>query len=96
MADLGSSHNAAFSDGLNFTQNTGRGNDSSVTLTDGGLDATSARWAALTPKGIVSGLTGDGAGDDSPFERVQRTSGSYDAGSLPEFEDNLTNGSDQE
>ena len=96
MADIGGSHNAAFSDGLNFTQNTGKANAGSITLgTDTGLDQTSERWSSMTPHGVVhQALNAGSQGDDSSFERLQRdSSGGYQPGSMATFQDQIDQGS---
>jgi hypothetical protein len=59
MAAIGSSQNAELNAGIDHLANAGHGNDSSVTL-NGGLEADSARWdamtgqAATTPHSVLS------------------------------------------
>jgi hypothetical protein len=98
MADISGSQSDAFNDGLNFTRNSGRGNDSSITLggaassSDRGLDSTSARWSAMTPHAVLAqASTGQ---EDTSWEAMQRSEGTYQPGSMTAMQDRLSDGSD--
>jgi hypothetical protein len=101
MAYRGSQTNAEFGLGVNHVTNAGRGNAGSITLngsagiSDEGLDSTSAGWNSLTPRGVLASVVG-GSQDDTPWEQLQRDSGGYEPGQMPVFEDQLTNGSDNQ
>jgi hypothetical protein len=75
MPDIGSSHNAAFSDGLNFTQNMGKANAGSITL-GGSLqsgDGMNAHGVLATTVG-----TGSPADTNSGVEFGQQALGNRD------------------
>jgi hypothetical protein len=85
--------NDAFNSGVAHQVNPGRSNASSITLgTDSGLDQTSQRWDSMTPRGVLASTVG--GPDDSAYERLGRTAGGYAPGSMPQLQDQLSNGSD--
>ena len=92
--------NDAFSAGVNHVRASGRTNDQSLTLgqdasmADQGLDQTSERWNAMSPRGIVSSLTAPALGLDSGYEGLARTEGVYQPGQMESLEDRLSDGSD--
>ena len=92
MANIGGSQTDAFGAGINHLTNTGRSNESSITLGDAGLGQTSARWDGMTPHSVLASTAG--GQDDSPFERVQRESGGYQPGQIENFQDQISNGDD--
>jgi hypothetical protein len=92
MPYYGSNHNAEFQAGQSPLVNTTRSNDSSITLADGGLQADSDRWNALTPHGVLNSATA-GSSDDSSWERLQRDQVSgYQPGSMTKMQDQIGNG----
>jgi hypothetical protein len=93
MAAIGSSHNDAFSDGLNYAQNTGRANDNSVTL-GGSLQATSDRWNSLTPHGVLGTTVGTSSQDDGAWQDYERDAGGYKPGQFEQMTDQLSLGND--
>jgi hypothetical protein len=91
MPYYGSNHNAEFQAGINHQVNPGRSNPGSITLADGGLQADSDRWAAMTPHGVLNSATA-GSSDDSSWERMQRGQGGYAPGSMTKMQDQIGNG----
>lgn len=68
-----------FAAGLNHQVNPGRANEGSITLNDAadssgqGLDATSARWDAMTPHQVLRttlGAAGDTGSDQTSYEEA--------------------------
>jgi hypothetical protein len=95
-ANIGGSHNDAFSQGLNHQRNeTGHANDFTLSdtgsLSDPGLQDSSARFNDLVPHGVVSQQTT--GGNDTGFEPLERESGSYTPGSMESMQDKLSDGS---
>lgn len=103
MANIGGSHNDAFMTGVNHAANSGRGNDNSITLNDSadsadsadqGLGQASAHWNGMTPHGVLNTAMTAAGQDDSPFERMGRVSGSYQPGQMATFQDQVSQGTD--
>ena len=92
MAYFGSQPNDEFSAGVSHLANTGRANDFSHTLGDAGLDQTSARWAATTPRAVLASAMRAGSQDDGSYERYQREQDGYAPGSMEQFQDQLSGG----
>jgi hypothetical protein len=93
MPSYGSQSNDAFTSGVAHQVNTGRGNDSSVTL-GGSLQAASDRFNALTPHGVLNAALGGSSQDDSSWERLSRAQGGYQPGSMTAMQDQLDQGTD--
>jgi hypothetical protein len=82
--------NDAFMSGANHLT-TGRTNSASITL-GGSLQAGSGQQNGMSPHSVLA--TAAGGSDDSPWERLQRTSGGYSPGSMEQMTDRLSNGDD--
>jgi hypothetical protein len=98
MAFNGGSQSEAFGLGVSHLTASGRGNDQSITLGDSasmadqGLDATSAKWDAMSPHGVLQ-QTQVGS-EDTSWQGMQRTQGTYQPGSMETMQDRLSSGSD--
>ena len=93
MADIGGSQNSEFGAGISHVTNAGRGNDNSITL-GGALQADSDRWNSITPHSVIHTALNASSQDDTSFERVQREAGGYAPGSMPQVQDQLDQGTD--
>lgn len=91
MPYFGANSNAELQAGIQHVTNPARANENSVTL-DGGLQRDSDRWNALTPHGVLNTAPGASSQDDSSWERFQREQGGYQPGSMPNMEDQIGNG----
>jgi hypothetical protein len=93
------SPNAELQTGMTPTPTTGHVNPFSHTLggslQDGGLQADSDRFNALTPHGVLKTALG-GSQDDSSWELMQRAQGGYQPGSMTTMQDQINQGSDSE
>ncbi|HET9081122.1 MAG TPA: hypothetical protein VFO01_11500 [Trebonia sp.] len=91
MAYQSSTLNAALNAGISHLT-TGRANGASLTLGgDAGLQADSARWDAMTPRGVLASTPGT-APQDGAWQQIEREQGSYRPGSMPQLEDELAGG----
>lgn len=97
MAAIGGSQSEAFGLGVNHPVNeSGHVNDftmgNDARPADQGLAYTAAGWAERTPQGVTPvASTGQ---DDSSFEQMERTQGSYQPGSMETLQDRIGQGSD--
>lgn len=95
MAWTSNGANAELQAGIQHVTNPSRANENSVTL-DGALQRDSDHWNALTPHGVLNTALGGSAQNDSSWELMQRTQGGYQPGSMPDMEDQINQGSDNE
>lgn len=99
MAWTASNTGAEFAAGHTPLANASRSNENSLTLADAangadqGLDATSGRWSSMTPRGVLqTALSGS---EDTSWQDMQRTVGTYQPGQMPALQDRLSDGSDE-
>lgn len=88
MPYYGSQSNDEFSAGFSHMQNPARANTGSITL--GG----SSEQSAMGPHAALASTVGGSPDEDGSWQRMQRLSGAYQPGSMPEMTDQLDQGSD--